>query len=64
MIFVKKQRNQGSRLVHADNFNRFAMINNNEIDYISTDFLAPDLKDNSLLLMIIKVLKNLTIQGN
>jgi glycerophosphoryl diester phosphodiesterase len=36
---------------HTDNFHRFAMINNSEIDYISTDFLAPDIKDNSLLLI-------------
>lgn len=27
---------------HADNFERFDMINNAEIDYVSTDFLAPD----------------------
>ena len=27
---------------HADNFERFNMINNAEIDYVSTDFLAPD----------------------
>lgn len=27
---------------HADNFERFNMINNVEIDYVSTDFLAPD----------------------
>ena len=27
---------------HADNFERFDMINNADIDYVSTDFLAPD----------------------
>lgn len=27
---------------HADSFERFDMINNAEIDYVSTDFLAPD----------------------
>ncbi len=33
----------------ADIFSRFKMINDNEIDYISTDYLAPDLKDNPAL---------------
>lgn len=28
---------------HADNFERFAKINRNPIDYVSTDFLAPDI---------------------
>lgn len=27
---------------HADNYPRFAMINRHELDYVSTDFLAPD----------------------
>ena len=27
---------------HADSFDRFDMINNADIDYVSTDFLAPD----------------------
>jgi hypothetical protein len=27
---------------HADSFDRFDMINNVDIDYVSTDFLAPD----------------------
>lgn len=27
---------------HADSFDRFNMINNADIDYVSTDFLAPD----------------------
>ena len=27
---------------HADSFERFDMINNADIDYVSTDFLAPD----------------------
>lgn len=51
-FFVKKVKESGFKTEsHADNFNRFTMINNNEIDYISTDFLAPDIKDNSLLLI-------------
>ncbi len=51
-FFVKKAKKSGFKTEsHADNFNHFAMINNNEIDYISTYFLAPDLKDNSLLLI-------------
>ena len=51
-FYVKKAKESGFETEsHADIFNSFAMINNNDIDYISTDFLAPDLKDNSLLLI-------------
>ncbi len=51
-FFVKKAKESGFETEsHADNFNSFAMINNNDIDYISTDFLAPDLKDNSSFLI-------------
>jgi glycerophosphoryl diester phosphodiesterase len=51
-FFVNKAKESGFETEsHADNFNSFAMINNNDIDYISTDFLAPDLNDNSLLLI-------------
>ncbi len=50
--FVKKAKESGFKTEsHADNFNRFAMINNNEIDYISTDLLAPDIKDGAPLLI-------------
>jgi len=34
----------------ADNFSRFMMINNSDIDYVSTDYLAADLKESSFLL--------------
>ncbi len=58
-FFVKKAKESGFQTEsHADNFNRFVMINNNEIDYISTDFLAPDLKNNSLLLIDYKSFKD------
>ena len=39
---------------HADNFERFDMINNADIDYVSTDFLAPDWHGQGETLAIIK----------
>ena len=39
---------------HADNFERFNMINNAEIDYVSTDFLAPDWYGQGTTLSYIK----------
>ncbi len=63
-FFVKKAKESGfGTESHADNFNRFAMINNTEIDYISTDFLAPDLKDNSLLLIDYKSFEEFDYTG-
>lgn len=34
---------------HADKFKQFSLINDHAIDYISTDFLAPDLKEGVLI---------------
>ena len=34
---------------HADNFTHFCRVNDNGIDYISTDYLAPDLQENSVI---------------
>lgn len=63
-FFVKKAKESGFETEsHADNFNSFAMINNNDIDYISTDFLAPDLKDNSLLLIDYKNFEKFDYNG-
>ena len=39
---------------HADNFERFDMINNAEIDYVSTDFLAPDWNGQGEVLMQVR----------
>ena len=39
---------------HADNFERFDMINNAEIDYVSTDFLAPDWNGQGKILLAMK----------
>ena len=39
---------------HADSFERFDMINNADIDYVSTDFLAPDWHGQGKVLMQIK----------
>ena len=39
---------------HADNFERLDMINNAEIDYVSTDFLAPDWYGQGTTLSYIK----------
>ena len=39
---------------HADNFERFNMINNAEIDYVSTDFLSPDWYGQGTTLSYIK----------
>lgn len=39
---------------HADNFERFDMINNADIDYVSTDFLAPDWNGQGKNLALIK----------
>ena len=63
-FFVNKAKESGFETEsHADNFDRFAMINNNEIDYISTDFLAPDIKDNSLLLIDYKSFEEFDYSG-
>jgi glycerophosphoryl diester phosphodiesterase len=48
---------------HADNFDRFTMINDNDIDYISTDYLAPDLKTNSTLVADRNNVKDLEYNG-
>lgn len=39
---------------HADNFERFDMINNADIDYVSTDFLAPDWHGQGEVLLAVK----------
>jgi hypothetical protein len=39
------------------------MINNNEIDYVSTDFLAPDIKDNAPLLIDCRDFKEFNCTG-
>ena len=39
---------------HADSFERFDMINNADIDYVSTDFLAPDWHGQGKVLMQIE----------
>ena len=39
---------------HADNFERFDMINNADIDYVSTDFLAPDWNGQGKTLALVK----------
>lgn len=36
---------------HADSFERFDMINNADIDYVSTDFLAPDWQGQGKILL-------------
>lgn len=49
-FYVNKAKSSGLETEsHADNFDRFTMINDNVIDYVSTDYLAPDLKTNSTL---------------
>lgn len=63
-FYVSKAKESGFQTEsHADNFKRFAMINNNEIDYISTDFLAPDIIDNSLLLIDYKEFTDFEYNG-
>lgn len=63
-FYVNKSKELGFKTEsHADDFNRFTMINNNEIDYISTDYLAPDLKDNSQLLFDYKGSKKFNFTG-
>ncbi len=63
-FFVNKAKESGFETEsHADNFNSFAIINNNDIDYISTDFLAPDLQDNSLLLFDYKSFEEFDYNG-
>lgn len=39
---------------HADDFGRFDMINNADIDYVSTDFLAPDWNGQGDVLLAVK----------
>lgn len=39
---------------HADNFERFDMINNADIDYVSTDFLAPDWHGQGEVVLTVK----------
>lgn len=61
---VKRAKESGFETEsHADNFNRFTMINNNEVDYVSTDFLAPDIKDNAPLLIDCRDFKEFNCTG-
>lgn len=47
----------------ADNFSRFTMINDNDIDYISTDYLAPDLTEDMVLIANCYKFSDFTFSG-
>lgn len=63
-FYVNKAKSSGLETEsNADNFDRFTMINDNDIDYVSTDYLAPDLKTNSTLVADRKNAKDLEYTG-